>query len=52
MERGKAEVDTVRPVQEWAGWVRGSAPSGRIREALSTVAIPLADRFVVVMKPL
>jgi hypothetical protein len=51
-ERGKAEIDTARSVQEWVAWVRGSASSGRIREALSTVAIPLADRFVVVMKPL
>jgi hypothetical protein len=37
---GRREVDTVGLVQEWAGWARGSASSGRIREALSTVAIP------------
>jgi hypothetical protein len=37
-------------VQEWAGWARGSTSSGRIREALSTVAAPLADRLVVVVK--
>jgi hypothetical protein len=29
---------------------RGSAPSGRNREALSTDAATLADRFVVVVK--
>ena len=47
VERGKARVDTV-PCVVWGA--RGSVPSSRNCEALSTVAAAPADRFVVVVK--
>jgi len=45
-ERGKARADTA----PGGSGARGSVPSSRNCEALSTVAAALADRFVVVLK--
>lgn len=47
VERGKARDDTA-PRVVWGA--RGSVSSSRNCEALSTVAVALADRFVVVVK--